>query len=267
MIGAVRLQLDSITPNAGARALVAGRVEMLAQSLRVIGLRTPITVRNGLSIVRGRPTPGYEIVAGRHRLAAAKSLGWTEIDAFIMGGSAEDAELWEIDENFARADLTDAQRADHHKRRAKILAERGEVAVNGGDRRSDKQFANLKSYADQAAETLGVHPNTVRRDMRRADRIEPDVLAGVTGTDLDKGVVLDELVATPRDQQAAKLEEIRDRRSMVRPAPDPLNDPEAHEKQLSALMSAWNRAAGVVREEFLLRIEQPVFDATSAGRG
>jgi len=50
----------------------------------------------------------------------------------------------------------------------------------------------------------------------------------------------------------------------VRPAADPLNDPEAHEKQLAALMSAWNRAAAVVREEFMLRIDRPVFDRGAA---
>ena len=39
---------------------------------------TPITVR--------ATKEGFELVTGRHRLEAAKSLDWTEIDAFVMGG-------------------------------------------------------------------------------------------------------------------------------------------------------------------------------------
>ena len=67
----------------------------------------------------------------------------------------------------------------------------------GGDRTSNRQIVG-RSYAAQAAETLGVHPDTVRRDLRRGKNIDPDVLAEVSGTDLDKGVVLDQLAASAR---------------------------------------------------------------------
>ena len=57
--------------------------------------------------------------------------------------------------------------------------------------------ANLAklSYAEQAADTLGVSRRTVARDLARGKNIDPDVLAEVSGTDLDKGVVLDQLAA------------------------------------------------------------------------
>ena len=57
---------------------------------------------------------------------------------------------------------------------------------------SDKLSLTL-SYAAQAADNLGVNKRTVERDLRRGRDITPDVLAEVVGTDLDKGVVLDEL--------------------------------------------------------------------------
>ena len=85
--------------------------------------------------------------------------------------------------------LTDAQRADHHARREAILAPSDEVRVRGGDR-SSGQFVHLKSYADQAAQSLGVDPRTVRRDLRRGKSIAPEVLAEVAGTELDKGAEL-----------------------------------------------------------------------------
>lgn len=105
----------------------------------------------------------------------------------------DDAALWEIDENFARAELTDAQRADHHKRRKELLERRGEARTRGGDRKSNSQVGSLKGYAQQAAETLGVGVSSVHRDLRRATMIDGEVLSEVAGTALDKGVVLDEL--------------------------------------------------------------------------
>jgi len=90
--------------------------------------------------------------------------------------------------NFARAELTDAQRADHHVRRETILVRMGEVSKSGqgGDRRSNDKLS-LGSYADRAASDLGVDKRTVQRDLRRGKNIDADVLAEVAGTDLDKG--------------------------------------------------------------------------------
>lgn len=87
------------------------------------------------------------------------------------------------------------------------------------------------------------------------------MLTEVAGTPLDKGVVLDELARTPRAEQHDKLAEIAARyKAKVPLAADPLNDLEATEKQLSGLMSAWNRAGPQAREKFLETIDGPVFD-------
>ena len=202
------------------RAVDAARVSALAASIAEIGLRTPVTV------TVGNDADGevfYRLVAGAHRLEAMKASGQDYIDAFVMDGDEDDAALWEIDENFARAELTDAQRADHHVRREEILKRKGLVhAGQGRPKKGDK----LSSYSEQAAEAFGVDQRTVKRDLRRGKNISPEVMAEVAGTALDKGVVLDELAATPRDQQPAKLSEIASRGlvSRVRTADDPLND-------------------------------------------
>lgn len=260
----VSIPLALVEPRDDGRPVIKAQVAVLADSLKAIGLQSPITVRPCQTYRSGQPVDGYEIIAGRHRYEAALKLGWEAIDAFIMEGDPADAELWEIDENFARAELTEAQRADHHARRARILEAKGIVAGRGGDRRSNSRPESLKGYTAHASETLGLGYSTVARDVARGRKIDPEVLAEVTGTDLDKGVVLDELAATPRDEQREKLSEIAARRSQIKLAPDPLNDPEAHEKQLDALMRAWNRAAAPVREEFMLRIDRPVFDRGAA---
>lgn len=245
-----RLYIADIEAGDRLRAVSDAKVAAIKASVAEIGLRTPITV----TAVRDGDEWAFRLVAGAHRLEALRQLGEEFVDAFVMEGEPDDAELWEIDENFARAELTDAQRADHHVRREAILARRGEVKTRPGPIAANSATI---PYSKKAAADLGVSERTVRQDLARGKKIDPEVLADVAGTDLDKGVVLDRLAATPREEQRALVEQMR---STVRPAPDPLNDPEAHEKQLAALMSAWNRAAGPVREEFLLRIDRPVFD-------
>jgi hypothetical protein len=102
--------------------------------------------------------------------------------------------LWEIDENLVRNELTDAQRADHHVRREKIMVRMGLVSApgKGGDRRSTDKLSIGPSYAKQAAASLGVDERTVRHDIARGSKIAPEIMAEVSGTDLDRGVhVLD----------------------------------------------------------------------------
>ena len=212
MGAAARISTALIYPSASARPVVKAHVEALALSFTAIGLQTPITVKPSKQYASGRPIDAYEIVAGQHRYQAAILLKWTEIDAFVTDLTDDDAELWEIDENFARAELTDAQRADHHVRREAILVRKGLVAEpgRGGDRTSNER--KVRSYSSQAADTLGVHEKTVRQDLRRGKSIDPEVLADVSGTSLDKGVVLDELASAPREDQRAKLAEITLRR-------------------------------------------------------
>lgn len=188
------------------RAVDPARVAALVNSIAELGLRTPITVvraeRDGEDCFR--------LVAGAHRLEAVAQSGDDYIDAFVMEGDPDDAALWEIDENFARAELSDAQRADHHVRREEILKRKGLVSKGRGGDQSEK--SSLRSYASQASETLGVTKRTVEKDLARGKNIAPDVLAEVAGTDLDMGVVLDELARTPAEGQRAKLAEITLRR-------------------------------------------------------
>ncbi|WP_240606344.1 hypothetical protein [Phenylobacterium kunshanense] len=98
-----------------------------------------------------------------------------------------------------RAELSDAQRADHHARREAIMVRKG--LVRSGPGQPKKNSDKLSAYSATAAAELGVDERTVRRDLSRGKKIAPEVLSEVAGTDLDKGVVLDRLAATPISQQ------------------------------------------------------------------
>jgi hypothetical protein len=200
-----RIMLDGIEAGANRRPLDPANVQRLKASISEIGLQTPITV---MALPDGDDTRMI-LVAGAHRLEALRQLGEDAADCVVLDADQDAADLWEIDENLARAELTDAQRADHHARREAILVRRGEVAQpgRGGDRSNGQ---NVRSYAARAAKDLGVDERTIRRDLARGKKIVPEVLAEVSGSDLDKGVVLDILARTPRENQAAKVAEIRE---------------------------------------------------------
>ena len=92
----------------------------LAESMAAHGLINPITVRTDLTLV-----------SGYHRLAAAKLLGWTQIDARIADVDEVDAELMEIAENLARHDLTVWEQSKHIARQEVLMREKGERAARG----------------------------------------------------------------------------------------------------------------------------------------
>lgn len=250
------IALEGIETAEGRRPVDQAHVKRLAASIKEIGLQTPITVMARKDVDGWRSI----LVAGAHRLAALRLIGESGADCFVLPDDQDTADLWEIDENLARSELTDAERADHHKRREQILKDRGLVSSHGGQRDQVAKSATC-SYAKQAAADLGVSERSVRQHLTRGKKIEADVLAEVAGTPLDKGVVLDELARTAPADQHDKLAEIAARyKSKLPLAADPLNDLEATEKQLAALMSAWNRAGPEAREKFLETIDGPVFD-------
>jgi site-specific DNA-methyltransferase (adenine-specific) len=83
-----------------------GDVEQLAASIAEVGrLLQPIVLNhNGGG-------DGYRLIAGMTRLEAVKLLGWKRVPANVVDLNDDAAELAELDENLARAELTAAQRA------------------------------------------------------------------------------------------------------------------------------------------------------------
>jgi hypothetical protein len=238
------IRVDDIEIGERLRSLSTDAVARLAQSIGDIGLQQPITIRVvDEMMLDGHLTAGVPIlVAGAHRLAAAKSLGWTHIDCIEVDDDALRAELWEIDENLMRSELSPAQQADHLARRKVIWEELKIVGQNV------KQLAGRPiEFAADTAKASGVHARTVTRDIARATALGPDIRA-VVGTSLDKGVELDALAKmTPEDR--APL--IRQAQAGMVVTARPLHEDDAVEKQVNALIAAWNRAGPDARQRFL----------------
>lgn len=104
------IRIASITVPPRLRRLREDNIALLIESLREIGLREPISVIKG-------PDEGtaskFILVAGRHRLEAWRRLGYDTVPAIVHELSDDERQLWEIDENLCRAELTELERDDH----------------------------------------------------------------------------------------------------------------------------------------------------------
>lgn len=98
------------------RRLDTAKVNDMVASIQRIGLRTPITVRIVSERLDDHGVIHHEVpvlIAGLHRLEAARILGWDDIPSVVSDGTEIDAKMWEIAENLHRADLTVLERSEH----------------------------------------------------------------------------------------------------------------------------------------------------------
>lgn len=173
----VALDLDIIELGQRHRALSNDDVQRLAKSISDIGLKQPITIRIADNVViEGKPCDGVPIlVAGAHRLAAAKLLGWEKIDCIEIEGDEIAAELWEIAENLHRCDLTKDQRDQHIRRYAELIEARVQSQQNAPieSKRVDGRGHRPVGVPRQIAEETGLSVDTVRRALNPKSAPEP----------------------------------------------------------------------------------------------
>lgn len=152
--------VDSVVVGDRARTLDGDKVSALAESIKTLGLQQPISVyRDEQDAVR--------LVAGLHRLEAAKKLGLKEIDACFVSMSPRRREMWELAENLFRVDLSKEQRDAHIRRYAELLAEEERMAeVSRQDvakPRSGPQGGRPQGIASKIAAETGISTRTVQR--------------------------------------------------------------------------------------------------------
>lgn len=254
---AYSIRLESIEVGERHRALSDTACERLAGSMKEIGLQHPITIRIVEEMeIDGEMVSGVPIlVAGAHRLAAAKMLGWSHIDCIEVDDDILKAELWEIDENLMRAELTAAQEAEHLSRRRRVWK-----AINSGRTSPTNRRGRPKEFAADTAGVTGMPKRTVNEKIAVADKLGPD-LQLVAGTSLDKGTELAALAKLPETERHALAA-----RAAAGEKVTAISVEDVTAKQFKALMSAWNKAGDVAREMFLEEIDGPVFDKTAAAR-
>lgn len=210
--GDVERKISSIIVGKRLRTLDEDKVAALMVSIPEHGLRNPVSVygREGDETV--------ELSAGEHRLEAMRRLGKETIPCVHYQGDALDRELWEIDENLIRSDLTPADRALFVFRRKEIYLLKHPETANGGDRRSDRQVGELKSgetkrFTAATAEATGQSERAIQRDAERGEKVCERALRMISGTPLNTGATLDRLKRLSPDEQVVWIEgALRERR-------------------------------------------------------
>ena len=176
----VSIKIDEIKINPGRRQVDENAVKELAKSMNALNLLNPIIV-----------DAGHTLLAGLHRIEAAKLLGWTEISAFVGNFTELQAELVEIDENFVRSPLSDMQRNDMLLRRKQIYEELHPETKKGGDRKSEEikttpcrfDLEQAKPFTQDAAEKLHLSRRTVERRVHIASSLTPEAKKVIRGAE------------------------------------------------------------------------------------
>lgn len=171
------VSINEIKVNPGRREVEPEDIKSLADSIAELGLLNPITIDQG-----------YTLIAGRHRLEAAKLLGWMEIECTVTDLQGLQAELAEIDENFVRKNLSVIDFGNLLLRRKEIyeiLHPETKQGMRNGQTSKNENSSVLgtKSFAQDTAEKLGVSSRTVETQIQTAKNLTPTTKEIIRGSD------------------------------------------------------------------------------------
>lgn len=208
------LSTDAIAKSSDRRHVNQDAVQRLMESIQSVGLRTPITVRivdnyvdtDGV-VVDGQPM----LVTGAHRLEATRNLGWDKIECYIFDGESDiDAELWEIDENLCRHELTPTEVAEHVTKRKELWEARDRQRVSAQVEpklsvRGRDGEGRPEGFATETAKASGQSKASINRAVKRGNEVCQEARDLIRGTKLDTGAMLDKLAKL---EPAAQVESV-----------------------------------------------------------
>ena len=191
----MKIKINNIKINPGRREATLKASEEMTQSIAAVGLLNPITLDQNNTLV-----------AGLHRLEAAKLLGWTEIECSVIGMNGLQAELAEIDENIVRTRLTRQELGEQLLRRKDIyemLHPETKQGMRNGQTAKNANLASLetKSFAQDTAEKTGMSKRAVSRLLQIANNLSADAKRIVQANDMTQDTAL-KLSRLPYKQQA-----------------------------------------------------------------
>ena len=190
----MRIKISEIKINPGRREAEPKAIEELAKSIAAVGLMNPVTLDQNNTLI-----------AGLHRLEAAKLLGWTEIECTVMGMDDVQAELAEIDENIVRTRLNRQELCEQLLRRKEIyetLHPEARHGMRNGQTAKNANLASLetKSFAEDTAEKTGMSKRAVSRLVQIANNLTGDARRIIEAHDMTQDTAL-KLSRLSRDEQ------------------------------------------------------------------
>ena len=246
------LFVDSIIVSNRHRPVDLGAVKVLAASMQKLGLRTPITIRSP------NDSECY-LVAGRHRLEAARLLGWSEIECFVLDCSEDEAEMWEISENLHRAELTVVQRSEQVSRWVE-LADKVLVQVA-----PKPQGGRPEGGVNKAARDLNLEATEVKRAVKIASlTTEAKAVAAELGLDDNQSALLAAAKVSP-SQQATAIRERAAKQASKRVPKHPQDGTERSIQWRRSFEHLWNKAPSPEDREWAMEwVDRPIMDGSRA---
>jgi ParB/RepB/Spo0J family partition protein len=145
-VAALTLPLEQIHVPDNVRELDAAHVSALAGSISLQGVLVPVVVRTNAD--------GYELVAGFHRVAAARELGLSELPVVIRNAESEDADR--AVENITRKQLNPYEEAKAvHAMLNRGLSEDGAAQALGWTRQRVTARVKMLALPERAQQMLG----------------------------------------------------------------------------------------------------------------
>jgi len=205
----------------------------------------------------------FRVVAGEHRFVGAQMNGWTMIECSVLDEDVtdEEIELYEIDENLFRNELSAVERDISLARRKELYESLYPETKNGGDRKSagrksDRQNVHLISFSKDAARKTGLNRRTIDRSVARIRALAPEVLAALKGSPIGENASeIEALSKLPHEDQikiayaisrgAKTLLNARKAVGLAPALPDPTD------AAYAKIEAAWARAPKAAREKFL----------------
>lgn len=238
-------------------------VESLIASITEIG------VMKDAIHVRKKKDGSLHLIAGGHRLEAAKRLGWEEIEAKVWAGMTDDvARLMEIDDNLAGAEMNALDTAVFLAERKALYEKLHPEARHGGDRKgvsfkNQTDIMSVRSFAVATAEKFGLTDRHVRRLISIGEALYPTEIDQLRAA--EKPVKLADLQALAKVGDAVERQRVvemfaagevknipaargrykAEETGVEAPVKDPVD------QQMLALKAAWSRAGAAARRRWL----------------
>ena len=171
------------------RDLDEGKVLDLMCSYETSGLINPISV-----------DAEFNLLAGLHRLSAAKNMSWKTIEAKIFNTDDLHSRLIEVTENLVRNDLCYIGTAEHIVERERILTLLGKRSTRGTNRYTKDESTET---TEELARKMGTSAKMYRLQ-RQVAELRPETRNAIRGTEYAKKSLNDLLHLTKQSPEVQK---------------------------------------------------------------
>lgn len=227
------------------------------------------------------------LIAGAHRLEAAKRLGWSEIEAKVWTDVTDDwARLLEVDDNLAGAEMDPLDTAVFLATRKRIyerLHPETRAGVAGAmARHHAADMMSVASFATATAQKFGLSDRHVRRMVAAGEALGPDEVLKLRSSErvtiadlqtLSQVTSAPERYAVINAMASRTAKSAADARRRYAAEQDGSNTvvKVPVEEELQCLMRAWKRASAAARRRFIQaefeEVERLVSVVSKARRG